>query len=447
MIREIGFNLPDCESIRFQSAPTLFYRDNFDALDLFFKNYEKNKASQAVLNQLQAVVSKGQRLLDGSNENSWYGLKSRMKEKTWRYLYDRTDFVYNDIYEDLRNKTWNQLQRLLRNNSIAEIIKKDFEWNEKELGLFSFDRASLGLFPKYCYYSLKYKQTYQEDFVEIIGDGENAKYFLKSDKSPIQLSYEVNLFEPNEKGEDKIYINAKDNINIENIDKIGYLSVASSIKKSFIYQVPKPKIANAIRLFIDFGCNGDILWKQKIYCGMLGIIIAEFFEYLGYATSIVPYIGFQRYSNSKNTNVYRLLAYQGKKFTETLETEKLLLSCSDIAFFRTRFFFYAHLLSDYYGDEVDEGIGFNMTREEKHCSIIQQFKNKDKNIDVFYVNVADIISEQQVLEYVTYLIFNIDNENRKLRNERLGIKEDILTEQQLRERTNDTLNDLNQNNQ
>ena len=62
------------------------------------------------------------------------------------------------------------------------------------------------------------------------------------------------------------------------------------------------------------------------------------------------------------------MGYQAKKFSETLETEKLLLSCSDIAFFRTRFFFYAHLISDFYGDEVYEGIGFNMSREEKQCS-------------------------------------------------------------------------------
>ena len=171
--------------------------------------------------------------------------------------------------------------------------------------------------------------------------------------------------------------------------------------------------------------------------------MAEFFEYLGFATSIIPYIGYKRYSRKQGKEVYRLLAYQAKKFSEGLETEKLLLSCSDIAFFRTKFFFYAQLISDYYGDEVYDLIGSNMDRNEKQCSIIQKFKEKDKNIDTFYFNIADIYSEEQSLELITYLIFNIDNENKKLRNERLGNQEQILTERQLRDLTNSTLNNNN----
>lgn len=452
MITELGFNLPDCKTIKFETEPTLFYRDNFDSFDKFFKDFEKGattnqsggNVTQSVLNELVKTEREGQSELDrNTNENTWYGLRSRMKQQTWRFLYERTEFVYRDIYDDVRSKLWDSLQKLLRNQSIAEIIKKNFEWNDKELGLFSFDRASLSLTPKYAYYSFVTKKTYQEDLVKTVGIGENAKYSLKSDNTELTLCYEVILNEPNELGETKIYIDAKDPLNseqLEEINKIGYLSVVSDIKNSFIYQVPKPKMANAIRLFIDFGCNGDISWNQKIYNGLTGIIMAEFFEYLGFATSIVPYIGFYRQSRKVGKRVYRLLAYQAKKFSEGLETEKLLLSCSDIAFFRTRFFFYAHLISDYYGDEVYDGIGSNMSRSEKQCSIVQKFKQKDKNIDTFYFNIADVYSEQQSLELITYLIFNIDNENKKLRNERLGLQEQILTEAQLRDLANKTLN-------
>lgn len=449
MITELGFNLPDCKLIEFKTQPTLFYRDNFDSLDKFFKDFELGatpnqsggSVTQSVLNELRRTETEGQNdHLSGTNENTWYGLRSRMKEQTWRFLYERTEFVYRDIYDDVRSKLWDSLQKLLRNQSIAEIIKKNFEWNDKELGLFSFDRASLSLTPKYAYYSFVNRKTYQEDLIKTVGIGENAKYFLKSDNTELNLCYEINLNEPNELGETKIYINSKEPVNLEEINKIGYLSVVSDIKNSFIYQVPKPKMANAIRLFIDFGCNGNINWNEKIYCGLTGIVMAEFFEYLGFATSVVPYIGYRRYSAKQGKEVYRLIAYQAKKFSEGLETEKLLLSCSDIAFFRTRFFFYAHLISDYYGDEVYDRIGSNMSREQKQCSIIQKFKEKDKNIDTFYFNIADVYSEQQALELITYLIFNIDNENKKLRNERLGMQEKILTEAELRDLANKTLN-------
>ena len=448
MITELGFDLPDCNLIKFKTVPTLLYRDNFDSFSKFFEDYEKGitpnenggYVTQAVLSELRSIESKGQSSLDSSNEDSWYGLKSRMTQKTWRFLYERKDFVYRDKYDEVRTKLWDSLQRLLRNQSIAEIIKKNFEWNDKELGLFSFDRASLSLNPKYAFYSFITRITYQEDLVETVGEGEKAKYFLKSDNSELTLCYEINLNEPNEFGETKLYVDSKKPVNLEEINKIGFLSVVSDIKNSFIYQVPKPKMANAIRLFIDFGCNANIKWDEKIYNGLTGIVMAEFFEYLGFATSIIPYIGYKRYSRKQGKEVYRLLAYQAKKFSEGLETEKLLLSCSDIAFFRTKFFFYAQLISDYYGDEVYDLIGSNMDRNEKQCSIIQKFKEKDKNIDTFYFNIADIYSEEQSLELITYLIFNIDNENKKLRNERLGNQEQILTERQLRDLANSTLN-------
>jgi hypothetical protein len=463
MTTELGFDLPDCTTIDFESVPTLFYRDNFESFDKFFKDYEKgiipnesgSYVTQSVLSQLQTTERNGQNNLKPSTliceiryegDSTWYGLRSRMKQQTWRFLYERTEFVYRDYYDNLRTKIWDSLQKLLRNQSIAEIIKKNFEWNDKELGLFSFDRASLSLTPKYAYYSFDTKKTYQEDLVKTIGDGEKTKYFLKSDNTELNLCYEVILNEPNEFGETKIYIDSKKQITteqLEEINKIGYLSVVSDIKNSFIYQVPKPKIANAIRLFVDFGCNCDVEWDKKIYCGLTGILIAEFFEYLGFATSIVPYIGYKRYSKKQGKEVYRLLAYQAKKFSEGLETEKLLLSCSDIAFFRTRFFFYAHLISDFYGDEVYENIGSNMDRKQKQCSIIQKFKEKDKNLDTFYFNIADIESEKQALELITYLIFNVDNENKKLRNEVLGLNEKILTEDELKKLTNDALKNSN----
>jgi hypothetical protein len=452
MITELGFELPDCNLINFKTVPTLLYRDNFDSFSKFFEDYEKGitpnengggYVTQAVLSELRSIERKGQSSIDSSNEDSWYGLKSRMTQKTWRFLYERKDFVYRDKYDEVRTKLWDSLQKLLRNESIAEIIKKNFEWNDKELGLFSFDRASLSLNPKYAFYSFITRKTYQEDLVETVGEGEKAKYFLKSDNSELTLCYEINLNEPNEFGETKLYVDSKKPVNLEEINKIGFLSVVSDIKNSFIYQVPKPKMANAIRLFIDFGCNANIKWDEKIYNGLTGIVMAEFFEYLGFATSIIPYIGYKRYSRKQGKEVYRLLAYQAKKFSEGLETEKLLLSCSDIAFFRTKFFFYAQLISDYYGDEVYDAIGSNMDRNEKQCSIIQKFKEKDKNIDTFYFNIADIYSEEKSLELITYLIFNIDNENKKLRNERLGTKEQILTETQLRDLANSTLNNNN----
>lgn len=435
---DLGYNLPDCDRIKFSTEPTIFYRDNFDDLDKYFKEYERTKASQSVKNELARVERDGQQKLESSTEESWYGLKSRMGRVNWRFLYERIDFVYRDVYKELKDKIWAELDKLLRNNSIAEILKKNFEWNDKELGIFSFDRASLGLTPKYAYYSFKTKQTYQEDLIERVGEGDSTKYLLISDRSvEITLCYEVNL--PNDQ---KLYIDAKNPINLQEIaDTGGYLSVVSNIKNCFIHQVPKPKIANAVRIFIDFGCNADIGWRQKIYNGLFGIILSEFFEFMGYSTSIIPYIGYSRHSDKQNKRVYRLLAYQAKKFTQTLETEKLLLSCSDIAFFRTRFFLYAHLLSDSYGDNVDRGIGFNMSREEKQCSMIQYFKNKDKNIDVFYYNVAEIYSEQQVLYNLTYLILNIDNENKKLNAARLGINDPtILNENQLKKKATNLSN-------
>jgi len=132
-----------------------------------------------------------------------------------------------------------------------------------------------------------------------------------------------------------------------------------------------------------------------------------------------------------------------KKFSETLETEKLLLTCSDIDFFRTQFFLFAHLTSDYYDNDVYEGIGQNMDRNEKQCSIIQKFKNIDKNIDCHYINIADIYSEDDAIFFITYLIHNLANENKKLNEIRFGSQEKILTEKELLNVTRQSIEELN----
>jgi hypothetical protein len=124
MITELGFNLPDCKLIEFKTQPTLFYRDNFDSLDKFFKDFELGatpnqnggSVTQSVLSELRRTETEGQNdHLRGTNENTWYGLRSRMKQQTWRFLYERTEFVYRDVYDDLRTKLWDSLQKLLRN--------------------------------------------------------------------------------------------------------------------------------------------------------------------------------------------------------------------------------------------------------------------------------------------------------------------------------------------
>jgi hypothetical protein len=448
MIADIGYEIPDCSKLKFETEPTIFYRDNFNDLITFFKAYEV-RATQEAINAINKEKTKANQALSGTNPYTpatWYGDVDRMEKRDFDFLYNRNNFVYWDEYKDLKKKVDNQVQKLFRNQSVADVIKKNFEWNEKELGLFSFDRASIGLLPKYCFYSPKYDKTFQEDYITTEGDGEETKYFLKEDKSEIVLSYEIILNEPKD-GKTSIYVDAKKNINLEEINKIGYLSVVSNVKKSFIYQVDKPKIANAIRIFIDFGCNANVQWKEKIFNGMFGIILSEVFEYLGYSTSIIPYIGFKRYDDS-GKKVYRLLAYQAKKFTETLETERLLVSCSDIAFFRTKFFVYAHLLSDYYKNKPDEGIGYSLTREESQCSMIQYFKNKDKNKDVYYYNISEINSEEKVIEMLTYLILNIDNENKKLNEERqknsgqLSGKEKIYTQEEIMNKAKDIIKEI-----
>jgi len=448
MITEIGYDIPDCSNIKFQTEPTILYRDSFSELISFFNAYQL-RATSGALQEIDKHKLDTNKALSGLHpivRPTWYGDLDRMERIDFDYLYNRNNFVYWDEYKELKKKTDNLVQKLFRNQSVADVIKKHFEWNQKELGLFSFDRASIGLVPKYCFYSPKYDKTFQEDFIIIKGDGDDTKYFLKEDNSEIVLSYEVILNEPKE-GKSSIYVDAKKEIDLEEINKIGYLSVVSNVKNSFIYQVDKPKISNAIRIFIDFGCNSDITWKQKIYNGMFGIILSEVFEYMGYATSIIPYIGFRRYDqyDGNGKEVYRLLAYQAKKFTETLETEKLLVACSDIAFFRTRFIVYAHLLSDYYKNKPYYGVGSNLKRDEKQCSMIQYFKNKDKNKDVYYYNVSDIYSEQNVIEMLTYLILNIDNENKRLNEERqknssgFSGKEKILTREELMNKTKDIL--------
>lgn len=438
-ITQIGYELPNCDTIRFATEPTLIYRDDLNKLIKFYDDYYK-QASQACRAEIARTKDYCNSELSRSREESWYGLTSRMKERTFDYLSKRTDYAYMDMYEEIRERVWGRLQSILRDKSVADISKPQFAWNEKELGIFSFDRASLGLKLKYCYYSPKYKQTFLDELVEIEISGDKTNYFLKSDKSKIVLSYEVTLHDGTSE-----YIDASNPLSeddLAEINKRGTLALTSDIKNSFIHKEDKPKPKNAIRIFIDIGCNANINWEQKIYTGIAGVIATEFFEFKGYSVSVIPYIGYTR-SGDDNKSVYRLVGYQAKKFSETLSVNQLLCSTADIAFFRTNFFYYAHLTSDFYKNKPYSGIGSNMDRSQKQCSIIQFFRNIDKNIDVYYLNFAEIYSEEQVLFFLTYLMFNIDNENTALNNAKYGTVNAVLTAEQIRQRTRDVINNTN----
>jgi hypothetical protein len=96
----------------------------------------------------------------------------------------RTTYNHMDDYNKFYKEVIQPLASELLNESKADLDAPVIKYNDKELGFFDFSRASSGLFPKYAYYSFKYKKIVDGNLVETYKEDGKYKYKLKEDGSP-----------------------------------------------------------------------------------------------------------------------------------------------------------------------------------------------------------------------------------------------------------------------
>ena len=182
----------------------------------------------------------------------WFATK-----KTMPATYDdglkRTEYTDMPSYIEFKEKFIRPLIADLRfDKSMASLFEKKLKYNDREIGVFDFNKASINLLPSFVYYSEVHKMLVPPEMVEIRKTGSDYLYFYKKDSTPVVL--------------------------VEKADDSGATEFYSTIKKCYLSHEKTPKPYNALRIFCQVGYNASIPATHNICTGYLGLALHEIFE-------------------------------------------------------------------------------------------------------------------------------------------------------------------------
>lgn len=353
----------------------------------------------------------------------------------------RTEYQHMDEFNDFYKRVIEPEASKFLNESKASLDIPVIKYNDRQLGFFDFTRASAGLFPKYAYYSLKYKKMVEGNEVETYNEDNKFKYKLKADGSPVVI---IPMVQDGQDPEllheacEKIY-KGEEPLKALKDFKLKLGGFSSTVKKTYVYQEIAPKPKNAIRLFISIGGNAGVDALDLKWSGYLGVGLTQILEFLGYSVSIYFVYGLQNNGGYKQKNGQfgtgvRFICFPMKKFQETLATSNILYTVSDVTFFRIRYFQCIVKLSQFYGDYINSGLGSSLQGKEGEKILKDAIFTEFANIDPIFINgvknpdcpfmyyiISNCHSETRFRELLREIILDVVNENR-LARERSGFR-------------------------
>jgi succinate dehydrogenase flavin-adding protein (antitoxin of CptAB toxin-antitoxin module) len=263
-------------------------------------------------------------------DNAWRGmlpndtLESAFLRKKWNQMTEFND-VYTNTIEPL-------LKEIFRNFlSEGKLDAPKFEYNDRELGNFSFDRASVELIPVFEYYDEKSETSVPQKNVEDRGE----KSFDKTNGNEV---FWIPKYEDKEKSKRACQLKreGKSITEIMGIEDLKPKKYASSVKKSFLYKIEKPKPKKAVRVVLDLSIPAFRTSEQAKWRGYGAVAIIKFLESIGYSTSLVGSFGVEYGRDTTYDYVHTIIL---KDFGQSLDTAELLYGTSDVSFIRCKMFF------------------------------------------------------------------------------------------------------------
>lgn len=243
---------------------------------------------------LQGIHAHTQSLIEAGSD--WYGLPVPQNIDE---LNGHDTFSGMELLKEIRPRIRQYLSEYLRYLEEAVMPLPRLSYNDRGLGLFSFDRAAMGLY---------------------------------------RLS-EVRLNGPLER--------TTTQLNIE----LGRDRLQSRIKKVYAYFEHKEQHWPAIRLYLMAGANADVKGDQLLYVGVACAELVTFLEARGVAVEVNVLIG------SAFQGQVCLASVRVKRFEDPADLNRLLLLSSDPRYFRYRGFKALTALSNHLGLTIPEGLG------------------------------------------------------------------------------------------
>jgi hypothetical protein len=284
------------------------------------------------------------------------------------YGTDDTSWQSQPISTFLFNNELDSFLQSFRNSTVNVDIsdidqQKSIKFTEKEIGVFSFDLASLGLIKVYEYYSPLLKRIVKPEFVKSFKNdrGELIFYHIYTPAVPKHIckynistsGYYSNILKRNvnksdlveEITDNEIYFVFPERAEIprhdverkQKIGENGKPKFATTFKKCFI-EIPKiekplPRIDIIVPATYSAGVNAQ---NQMLYGSMAAITLAEKLSKSGVNYRIIACYGVQTTGSGRSKEVYPFVTL--KKEGEPLDKNKIAVLLSDGRQFRYRQF-------------------------------------------------------------------------------------------------------------
>ena len=268
----------------------------FDSVFAFnaFVDHEIQQLSSSNASRWNNVVqSTSQNLNSGTD---WYGTPT---PKDVKELEEHRTFLGMKLAQKIQPQIKAKLATYLDYLQDSVLPKPKMAYNDRGLGVFSFERAAMAMY---------------KDF-------------------PVDTQTPVNT--------------AVSQMNIE----LRNHQISTSVKSVYAYFQDKQMSYPSMQLYIMAGANANVKGDQLLYVGLACAELVDFLELRSISVEVNVLLG------TSFSNQVAMACVRVKRFQDRLDKNQLLLISSDPRYFRYRGFKSLVALSNYFGLTIPSGLG------------------------------------------------------------------------------------------
>ncbi len=231
-----------------------------------------------------------------NNGTDWYGTPT---PKDVEELEAHRTFLGMKLVEKIQPQIKEKLAKYLEYLEDSVLPKPKMAYNDRGLGVFSFERAAMGMYKNF----------------------------------PVNTQNPVNT--------------AVSQMTIE----LRKHQIQTSVKSVFAYFQDKESSYPSLQLYIMAGANAHVKGNDLLYVGLACAELVEFMELRGISVEVNVMLG------TSFNNQVTMACIRVKRFQDKLDKNQLLLISSDPRYFRYRGFKGLVALSNYFGLTIPSGLG------------------------------------------------------------------------------------------
>ncbi|WP_452222152.1 DUF7192 family protein [Lacinutrix salivirga] len=268
----------------------------FDSVFAFnaFVDHEIQQLSSSNASRWNNVVqSTSQNLNFGTD---WYGTPT---PKDVKELEKHRTFLGMKLAQKIQPQIKDKLATYLDYLQDSVLPKPKMAYNNRGLGVFSFERAAMAMY----------------------------KDFPVNTQTPVSTAV------------------SQMNIELRNHQ------ISTSVKSVYAYFQDKQMSYPSVQLYIMAGANANVKGNQLLYVGLACAELVDFLELRGISVEVNVLLG------TSFSNQVAMACVRVKRFQDRLDKNQLLLISSDPRYFRYRGFKSLVALSNYFGLTIPSGLG------------------------------------------------------------------------------------------